>query len=621
MITVRGARLLSEADVIVYAGSLVNPELLTYAKPETVVMSSADMTLEQVLSVMEDAEAAGKTTVRLHTGDPALFGAIREQMDALDEQNLSFDVTPGVSSLFGAAAALKAEYTLPGVSQSVIITRVDGRTSVPAGERLRDMAAHGCTVALFLSTGLLDRVEGELAAGGFAPDAPAAIVYKATWPDERVLRCTVSTLESTADAAGIKSTALVLVGGFLASAYERSKLYDPTFSHGFRAAGDQEGEPPGCASEERMLGDDALQVANDSESHLAILRSVAFIAFTERGCRLAVRLAKGFACAGARTSVVGPARFAATCGVEAYEDVASWTKERFATESALVFVSAAGVAVRSIAPYVRDKFLDPAVVSVDEAGETAIPLLSGHVGAANDVARMVARLAEGCAAISTATDVNGLFAVDEWARDQGLAVIERARAKEVSSALLEGRPVGFASELAIEGMLPAGFEGASGQDIGVQIGFDLQNCPFERTLHLVPRIATLGLGARKGVSVAALERVVAEVLAEAGVPEQAVDAVATIDLKRDEPGLLRFAKVRTWPVRFFSAEELQQVKGIFSESEFVRSVTGTDNVCERAAVACGGTLQVRKKARDGATAALALERPHLRFPVQERAKG
>ena len=234
LITVRGARLLGKADVIIYAGSLVNPELLQGRKSGCQVWDSASMTLEEVLDVMQEAETRGETTVRLHTGDPSLYGAIREQMDALDRLGISYDVTPGVSSFSGAAAALRAEYTLPEVSQSVIITRMAGRTPVPEGEELRKLASHGCTMVLFLSTGLLEGVERELLAGGYTPDTPAAIVYKATWPDEKVFHCTVSTLAETARANGITKTALITVGGFLGSAYERPKLYDPAFTHGCR---------------------------------------------------------------------------------------------------------------------------------------------------------------------------------------------------------------------------------------------------------------------------------------------------------------------------------------------------------------------------------------------------
>ena len=234
LITVRGARLLREADVIIYAGSLVNPALLENKKEDCAVYDSASMTLEDVIDVMKATEASGGTTVRLHTGDPSLYGAIREQMDRLDELEIAYDVTPGVSSFSGAAAALEAEYTLPEVSQSVIITRMAGRTPVPEREKLSKMASHGCTMVLFLSTGLLEDVERELMEGGYEPDTPAAIVYKATWPEQRVYRCTVSTLARTAKENQVTKPALITVGGFLSGQYERSKLYDPGFTHGYR---------------------------------------------------------------------------------------------------------------------------------------------------------------------------------------------------------------------------------------------------------------------------------------------------------------------------------------------------------------------------------------------------
>ena len=237
LITVRGARLLGEADCVIYAGSLINPAVLSYAGPACALYDSAGMTLEEVIGRMAENERAGKTTVRLHTGDPSLYGAIREQMDRLDELSLPYDVTPGVSSFCGAAAALRAEYTLPGVSQSVIITRMTGRTPVPEGEALRNMASPGCPVVLFLSTGLLEEVERELLAGGaYTPDTPAAIVYKATWPDEQVLRCTVGTLARTARDNCVTRTALITVGDFLGTDYGRSMLYDPAFTHSFREA-------------------------------------------------------------------------------------------------------------------------------------------------------------------------------------------------------------------------------------------------------------------------------------------------------------------------------------------------------------------------------------------------
>ena len=236
LITVRGARLLSEADVIVYAGSLVNPALLDYKKDGCEVYNSAKMTLEEVIAVMAPAAKAGKTVVRLHTGDPCVYGAHREQMDELDKRGIPYEVCPGVSSFCGAAAALKAEYTLPNVSQSVILTRMEGRTPVPEKEQIEAFAAHGATMVIFLSAGQLPRLSERLIAGGYAPDTPAAIVYKATWLDEKVVRTTVGELAAAGAREGITKTALITVGGFLGTEYERSKLYDPTFTTEFREA-------------------------------------------------------------------------------------------------------------------------------------------------------------------------------------------------------------------------------------------------------------------------------------------------------------------------------------------------------------------------------------------------
>lgn len=240
LITVRGAKLLKEADVIIYAGSLVNPQLLDYKKEGCRVYNSARMTLEEVLDVMLEAEKKNLVTVRLHTGDPCLYGAIREQMDVLDEKKISYDYTPGVSAFCGAASALNLEYTLPDVSQSVIITRMEGRTPVPEKESIRSFASHHATMVIFLSTGMLEELSRRLIEGGYTADTPAAIVYKATWPDEKAYLCTVGTLAETAKKNNITKTALMIVGDIVThSHYDRSKLYDPGFSTEFRQGTDQ----------------------------------------------------------------------------------------------------------------------------------------------------------------------------------------------------------------------------------------------------------------------------------------------------------------------------------------------------------------------------------------------
>lgn len=233
LITVRGQALLERACLVVYAGSLVNPALLDACPPGCETLDSASMTLPEVVSAMARRDGPDHVVVRLHTGDPSLFGAIREQMDALRRLGISYTVVPGVSSLFAAAAALPAEFTLPGVTQTVIITRAAGRTPVPEAESLRSLAAHRATVALFLSAGMLEELCAELTAGGYPPETPAAIVYRASWPEENVVRGTLRTLPEIGQ--GLTKTALVLVGNFLGDDYELSRLYDPSFSHGYRA--------------------------------------------------------------------------------------------------------------------------------------------------------------------------------------------------------------------------------------------------------------------------------------------------------------------------------------------------------------------------------------------------
>ena len=237
LITVRGMRLLEKADVIIYAGSLVNPELLQYAKRDCEIYDSAKLTLEEVLIVMQKAEAEGKITVRLHTGEPSIYGAVREQMDELDRLGISYESCPGVSACFGAAASLNLEYTLPGISQSLIITRMEGRTKVPEKESIESFAAHQASMAIYLSTGMLKELSERLVAGGYRKETPTALVYKATWPEEEAYICTIETLYDTAKEHGITKTALVLVGEVITHQnYIKSRLYAADFSTEFRQA-------------------------------------------------------------------------------------------------------------------------------------------------------------------------------------------------------------------------------------------------------------------------------------------------------------------------------------------------------------------------------------------------
>lgn len=236
LITVRGANLLKEADVVVWAGSLVNPELLKNCAENAEIFDSARMTLEETTEILVNAERNGKKCVRLHTGDPSIFGAIREQMDELKKRGIGYEIVPGVSSMFGAAASLKAEFTVPELTQTVIITRMEGRTPVPEREKISELAKHGSTMVLFLSSSMIPSLVEELLEGAYTKNTPAAVVYKATWNDEKIVRGTLGTISSLAAAEGITKTALVLVGDFLDGSIEaaKSRLYDATFPTEFR---------------------------------------------------------------------------------------------------------------------------------------------------------------------------------------------------------------------------------------------------------------------------------------------------------------------------------------------------------------------------------------------------
>ncbi|MBM6925905.1 cobalt-precorrin 5A hydrolase [Pseudoflavonifractor phocaeensis] len=323
--------------------------------------------------------------------------------------------------------------------------------------------------------------------------------------------------------------------------------------------------------------------------------TAAILAFTRQGAALGKVLAKAL-----DASLHVPARFAAEVGAEAYDSLEGWTARMWGEKDALIFVGACGIAVRAIAPHVKDKFTDPAVVSVDEAGRFVIPLLSGHVGGANELALRVEALTGGQAAISTATDVNGLFAVDVWARGRDMVITDRTLAKEVSAALLEGKPVGFASDFGHP--CPQGLaEGPA--ELGVWVTWKTGEGPFPRTLRLAPKGLILGIGCKKGTNAAAIQAAVNEALT--GHEPAAVERVATIDLKEKEPGLLVFCAAHDLPLSVYSAEELAAAEGKFTPSAFVKTVTGVDNVCERAAVRAGGTILVPKLAKNGVTVAVA----------------
>lgn len=316
----------------------------------------------------------------------------------------------------------------------------------------------------------------------------------------------------------------------------------------------------------------------------------AYLAFTDTGLALAKRLAAALPGSVAR------------CGQDG-TSLAEWTGVQFVQSDALIFVGAAGIAVRAIAPHCKSKTTDPAVVVVDECGRFAVPILSGHLGGANDLARTIAAVCGAVPVITTATDVHGIFAADEWAKHQNCIVLEPERIKLVSGKLLAGQPVYYWADIPVTGTVPAGLFPAEAPE---KADLALTLCPTGQALHLVPHIGVLGIGCKRGTSAEALEAAFAAFCARHGLAVQAVTTAASIDLKQNEPGLLAFCQAHSWPVRFYSAALLRSAPGQFTPSPFVQSVTGVDNVCERAAVLdAGGSLFHPKFACSGVTFALA----------------
>lgn len=339
---------------------------------------------------------------------------------------------------------------------------------------------------------------------------------------------------------------------------------------------------------------------------------IACAAFTQQGITLARSLRDGLAKRGVETSLSCPQRLAETPDLQSFLTVGSWASDAWNSVDALLFVGAAGIATRAIAPLVRDKMSDPAVVCVDEGARFAVPLLSGHVGGANELARRVAELCGAQAVVTTATDVNEVFAVDEWARKNGLVILDRAEAKRISAILLEGAEVGFQSDFPIAGYLPHNVVNRK-CETGFVVSYDAHRRPFAHTLRLVPQNVVVGVGCKRGSSVRSIIALIDACLGEAHIAPEAVCALATIDIKADEEGIREAARMRGWDLRLHSAKTLDAVPGTFSSSEFVRKTVGVDNVCERAACANGASLLLKKRSADGVTVALAATDPYLTF--------
>ena len=571
LLTLKAQRLISQAGVIIYAGSLVNPDVLAHARPDAECHDSAGMKLAEQVEVMRAAVQRGQTVVRLHTGDPSLYGAILEQMRELEKVEVPYQIVPGVTSAFAAAAALGIELTVPGDTQTAIFTRVSGRTPVPDGEALRLLAAHRSSLVVFLSAGMIARVVDELRAAGYDDNTPVAVVFRASWPDERVLHGTLADIAARVEAAEITHHALIVVSPALRPEVACGEVQS---SHLYGATLDVPQRQP----------------------------TRAIVTLTRNGTETGLRLLDAMADA----VLYAPARFVEQALNEREDIVPFATSIRqtlqsaFAEHSALICVMASGIVVREIAPLLRSKHADPAVVVVDEAGQHAVSLLSGHKGGANDLACQVADLLGGTAVLTTASDVHRLPAVDLLGHEWGWRLREPNNLTALSAALVNGDAVGFVQDAGDESWIPeplpvnlaryASSETLVDAAPAAALLITSRRVPesvLEAIPHTVvyhPPCLVVGVGCNRGTSADEISAAIEQTLEDEELAALSVATVATIEDKVDEDGLLATCGAHGWPLRVFSRKEIAGVKNLPNPSEWAQKALGVAGVAEPAAL-------------------------------------
>ncbi len=591
LLTLKAERLIKRADLILYAGSLVNPAVLEHARPEAELRSSADMKLSEQIALMRNAVEKGQTVVRLHTGDPAVFGATMEQMRELDRADIPYAVVPGVCSAFAAAAALGIELTLPGDTQTVILSRLSGRTPVPESEALSKLAAHRSSLVLFLSVGMVERVVRELRAAGYDDETPIAVVYRVGWPDERIIRGSLDDIARKVADAEVTHQAVIVVSPGLAG------TTDVQDSHLYGAG---------------------MEAPTREES-------TAIIALTQGGAETGRKLHGMMA----DSVLYLPARFDE---MEDEDDPATEPfdisirqvlQSAFQKHTALVCIMATGIVVRELAPMLRSKHVDPGVVVLDERGEHAVSLLSGHKGGANGLARRVADLLGSAAVLTTSSDVQGLPAVDLLGEDEGWVLRRGSCLTAVSAALVNGASVGVFQEAGSETWWPDPTPAHLGRydslddlveaapEAAIVIsahrvpGQVLETVPSTIVYH--PPSLAVGVGCNRHTPAEEIVEAILTTLNDAGLARESVCCVATIEHKADEQGLLEACEVEGWPLRFFPSDQIASVEDLPNLSRAAYRALGVWGVAEPAAMLAAGTdeLLVEKQKHTNVTVAVA----------------
>lgn len=558
LITVRGRDLVSRADLVLYAGSLVPAKVVACAKPGALVADSAGMSLEETHALMLQTARDGGMVARVHTGDPSLFGSVREQTRLLDRDGITWAIIPGVTAAFAAAARAGVSFTSPENTQSLIITRLHGRTPVPESERLRFLARHGSSVAVYLSADKAQELASELRQAGLSEDTVIVIGHKVGHPEEAIIPTTLSGLADSVRSGNITRQAVFLVLPGETAPERQSRLYASSFGHGFRI-------PKRPSTWPRM----------------------AVYAMTSQGLTLARRIA-GMAPA----DVFATARLAGG-DVTGFARIVDQVRVNFPLYHAHVFVAATGIVVRAIAPLLQSKTSDPAVIVCDQNGEHVISLLSGHLGGANDLARKIAGHIKACPVITTATDTASRPAIDTLAQSRNCVIADPSHIAEVNSVLAEGGTVTVCDTENRLGLWDSPGEFFEPADEKAQV---LVTWKADETsgLTLYPRCLYAGIGCRRGVSKDEVLQALTRVMQDNRLAPASLASLASVDLKRDETGLLEAAEELGLPLDFFGTPELDATP-VPNPSNLVREKIGVESVCEAASLRAA--LRTSREAR------------------------
>jgi precorrin-4 C11-methyltransferase len=584
LITLRAVEALKNADLVIYAGSLVNPDLLNYVRDTVKRLNSATMSLDEVIAAMKQAVGNGMNVVRLHTGDPAMYGAISEQMNELDLLGIEYEVIPGVSSVFAAAAALNSELTMPGITQTAILTRRAGRTPVPEQEEIVKLANNNASVAVFLSVADMQGLADDFIAAGRPTETPVAVVYRASWPNQKIVRGTLADIAAKVKASGIKRQAMIIVGAALNRGGEKSLLYDHSFAHGYRS--------------------------DDGSKSFA--GKVAIYAITEQGGLKAGELAEGLT----DSELFIPKRlgdkFSNFTTFEP-QQLSAVIKQNWQQFDAHLFIMATGIVVRKIAGLLKSKLSDPAVVVCDELGNNSISLLSGHIGGANRLATVVAGITGGRAIITTATDVNKLTAFDELASLNNWHICNPENIKIVNSMLLEAKNIDL---LIPEALFNKYYKAVRGLRLVTSVdeitGHGAVVLDNDCNQLNVPVLAlksasyAVGIGCRKSTNCDEIAAAFSATLSNAGIDVDQIDCLASSDVKATENGLLEFAKKQQLDLKFYDKETLNAVATPNPTPRAIEEF-GVASVSEAAAIiaAGNGKLIVEKQKYAKVTIAVA----------------